>query len=246
MDKIFYDIYLPLPRLGPGSRDATLRALSYVSLGQTNPRVLDIGCGTGAQTLDLARILMGAILALDNYQPFLDIIRSKAAKEPLRSIIEYYCGDMNNLAFAPGSFDLVWAEGSIYIIGFRKGLDAIRPLLKENGYAMFSDMNWLRDDPPKEAVELFRTECPDMMNVQQNIELIRRSSYELVQHFPLSEQEHWDFYYGPLEQRLASFRKEHAADQKAQDLFDSIQHEVDVYRRCSSFFGYTFYVMKKR
>lgn len=53
MDKAFYDIFLPLPRPGPGSREATLRALSYVSPGRANPPVLDIGCGTRAQTLDL-------------------------------------------------------------------------------------------------------------------------------------------------------------------------------------------------
>jgi SAM-dependent methyltransferase len=245
MDKIFYDIFLPLPRQGPGCREATLRALSHVSLHQANPRVLDIGCGTGAQTLDLARTLTGTIIALDNYRPFLDTIRSRVGKEPLKSVIEYHCGDMNDLHFAPGSFDLVWAEGSIYIMGFRRGLDAIRPLLKENGCAVFSDMNWLKENPPTEAIELFRVECPEMMNLQQNIDLVQRSGYKLIQHFPLGEQGHWEFYYGPLEQRLISVRKEYITDQNVQDLLDSIQHEIDVYRRCSSYFGYTFYVMKK-
>ena len=53
------------------------------------------------------------------------------------------------------------------------------------------------------------------------------------------------FFYGPLEQRLVSFRKQHAADQNVQDFLDSIQQEIDVYRKCSSSFGHTFYVMKK-
>ncbi len=245
MDKIFYDIFHPLPRQGPGCREATLRALSHVILDQANPRVLDIGCGTGAQTLDLAGAMTGTIVALDNYEPFLDTLRLKANEVPLKSVIEYYCGDMNDLDFAPGSFDLVWAEGSIYIVGFRKGLETIRPLLRENGYVVFSDMNWLKENPPAEAIDLFRVECPDMMSVEENIKLIRQSDYELVHYFPLGEQGHWEFYYGPLEQRLQYFRTEYASDQSVLALVDSIQHEIDVYRRCSAYFGYTFYIMKK-
>lgn len=189
--------------------------------------------------------MTGTILALDNYQPFLDKLRAKAGRASLKSVIEYCCCDMNALSFAAGSFDLVWAEGSIYIIGFRRGLDVLRPLLKEDGYAVFSDMNWLRENPPAEAVDLFKVECPEMMTVQQNIKLIQQSGYQLIHHFPLDEQGHLEPYYDPLERRLVWFRSEHASDQSVLDLLNSIQHEIDVYRRYSSFFGYTFYVMKR-
>jgi 2-polyprenyl-3-methyl-5-hydroxy-6-metoxy-1,4-benzoquinol methylase len=42
--------------------------------------VLDVGCGSGTQTRDLARLTTGTITAVDNHQPFLDAV-SKKAKE---------------------------------------------------------------------------------------------------------------------------------------------------------------------
>lgn len=141
MDKIFYDIFHPLPRQGPGSPDATSRALSHVQFQTSHPLVVDIGCGTGTQTLDLAKRIDGTIIAVDNYQPFLDTVRSRAKTVALRSSIETRCLDMHFLDFAPKSFDLVWAEGSIYIVGFERGLEIAGTILTDGGTAVFSDMN---------------------------------------------------------------------------------------------------------
>ena len=35
-----------------------------------NPRILDIGCGLGMQTIELAMLSEGQIDALDSHQPF--------------------------------------------------------------------------------------------------------------------------------------------------------------------------------
>ena len=104
--------------------------------------VLDIGCGTGAQTFQLAKKLNGKIIAVDNYQPYLDEIQSKCSAEKYKAEIEYLCLDMTDLKFKEESIDLVWAEGSIYIMGFQKGLDLIEPMIKKGGYAVFSELNY--------------------------------------------------------------------------------------------------------
>jgi ubiquinone/menaquinone biosynthesis C-methylase UbiE len=41
---------------------------------------LDIGCGLGMQTIELAKLSKGQIDALDNHQPFLDQLDFKIKK----------------------------------------------------------------------------------------------------------------------------------------------------------------------
>ena len=51
----FFELFGDLPRQGPGCGEATLRALELLKDLPPQPKVLDIGCGSGMQTLILAR-----------------------------------------------------------------------------------------------------------------------------------------------------------------------------------------------
>jgi hypothetical protein len=65
----FFELFSDLPRQGPGCREAILRALGVLKDLPSTPKVLDIGCGSGMQTLIIARKLKTTILAIDNYRP---------------------------------------------------------------------------------------------------------------------------------------------------------------------------------
>jgi len=85
--QVFYEIFdASLPRLGPGDDASTRRALSTLLSARPRGgdvasaarlRVLDIGCGTGAPTIQLAKLIDGTILAVDNHQPFLDELQRR-------------------------------------------------------------------------------------------------------------------------------------------------------------------------
>jgi len=179
MDEYFYEIFNDMPRLGPGSSQATLKALDILNLDYKPKKVLDIGCGTGAQTFILANELNGQITALDNYQPYLDQIEEKKNAESFKARIKCHCMDMNKIVCKDGSLDLVWAEGSIYIVGFKKGLDLVYPMLKNGAHLVFSDMNYLRSSPPSELADFLDKECPDIISKEENIQMIEDSKYEL-------------------------------------------------------------------
>jgi len=85
-----------LPRLGPGDDDSTARALAMLpaAVRQADRHVLDLGCGNGAQTLCLARLLAGRITAVDNHRPFLDALTSRAIAAGVAGRIEPLCADM--------------------------------------------------------------------------------------------------------------------------------------------------------
>jgi len=244
MTEIFFEIFDNLPRQGPGSEEATKKAISIINPGNANFEILDIGCGTGAQTLVLAENLNGQITATDTYQPYLDLLSEKADREGLAAKILCQNMDMAKLNFDMNRFDLIWAEGSIYIIGFANGLQKIKPFLKPGGYAVFSDMNWFRPDPPEELGKFFENECPFMVSVEKNKKMILENGYELIGSFQLSENDFLDPYYNPLESRLIQLRKKYPDNEEAAAVIEEVQLEIDLYRKYHAYYGYTFYIMK--
>lgn len=68
--------------------------------------VLDIGCGTGATTLAIAKTLgeRGAVTGVDLSEPMIAVARDRAARE--QSSAHFICADAQSHAFEPGSVDL--------------------------------------------------------------------------------------------------------------------------------------------
>jgi ubiquinone/menaquinone biosynthesis C-methylase UbiE len=112
--KYFFEVYGTLPQAGPGDDASTAQAYKMIKGLPAGPNILDIGCGPGRQTLELARLSQGQIIALDNHQPFLDKINKDAAKTGLTQYITTVNQDMNKINFPAGSFDLIWSEGALY------------------------------------------------------------------------------------------------------------------------------------
>jgi ubiquinone/menaquinone biosynthesis C-methylase UbiE len=47
------------------------------------PRILDIGCGSGVPTIELAKLSEGEIIGIDVNQPFLDKLNIKIEEESI-------------------------------------------------------------------------------------------------------------------------------------------------------------------
>jgi len=254
--QFFYEIFdASLPRLGPGDDGSTRKALNILlsaklqrkdASAPTKLRILDIGCGNGAQTIQLAKHADGAITAVDNHKPFLDELQRRAEAEGLSEKIELCLRDMRALEMEKGTFDLVWAEGSLFIMGFREGLEVCHDLLTPSGLLAASELSWLRPDPPSECREFFANEYPVMVDIAANLATIKSCGYELLGHFTLPESAWWVPYYHPLEDRLQSLREEYATDLERIEVIESVQVEIEMYRRYSSYYGNVFYLMQRR
>lgn len=242
---LFYRIYEQLPRQGPGDVHGTGRAFEVLPDLGSKPMILDIGCGSGKQTVELARRSGGQITALDNHQPFLDALMARARTAGLADRITCTCMDMANMTFTPSSFDLIWSEGAIFILGFKRGLLQWRPFLRPCGYIAVSEIAWLKPKPPVELIEFWGSECPDMVDKDLLLATAKSCGFRTLDHFILPEQAWWTDYYEPLETVLAELRDEFKADDQAMGLLQTLQTEIDMYRKYSDYYGYLFLVMQR-
>ena len=253
-DKIMqtiHDVFDPsLPRLAPGDDRSTRRALQAL-LGTglervgDDFRVLDIGCGNGAQTLHLAATLGCPVTAVDNHRPYLDELERRAEARGLADRSETRCADMNGLDLGGETFDLVWAEGSAFVMGIGEALRAWRAFLKPGGALGFSDLVWLEDDAPDACREFFATEYPQMTDVPSVLATIATCGYDLVDRFTLPESSWWDDFYDPLTQRLAGYEPPDD-EPETQAVLRMVRGEIDIYRRFSRWYGYEFFLLRTR
>jgi ubiquinone/menaquinone biosynthesis C-methylase UbiE len=245
MENLFFTVFDGLPRLGPGDNASTRKAFYSLPAFSQQANILDIGCGTGVQTLELARLAPCQVLALDNHEPYLRDLKMRARKIKLDNKISTIVGDMHNLPFSEAEFDLIWSEGSIYIIGFEKGLREWRKFLIPGGYLAVSELIWLDPEPPAKALEFWKNEYPAMKSDHVCKDIIDTSGFELIRDFLLPREAWWDQYYEPLSRRVQKLKKEFTDSDPIMGLLNYVQKEIDIYNEFNSHFGYVFYVMKR-
>jgi len=242
---IFRELTEGLPRQGPGSPEATLRALGLTRELPDRPRILDVGCGSGAQTIELARATRGEIVAVDIRQRFLDELTEHARDAGVLPQITTVNASMFDMQFPAESFDLIWSEGAIYIAGFAAGLGAWRRFLKPGGWLAVSELSWLVPNPPAETAQFWARNYPGMKSIERNCQVISETGYVDADGFVLPVQDWWDNYYGPGQTRVAALRKKYAGDPDVLAILEDAQREYDLFSVHCEVYGYVFFVMRK-
>ena len=185
-------------RQGPGSEEATLKALSYIPDLNEKSKILDIGCGTGGQTITLAKNTTAHITAIDMLPQFLEKLMQKVKENNLIDRITAKEMLMDRLTFDEKSFDVIWSEGAIYNIGFEKGLSLWSKYLKDNGYIAVSEISWLTDTRPEEIEQYWVNEYSEIDTIENKLSVIEKCGYTSVAHFILDDKCWIDNYYQPL------------------------------------------------
>lgn len=245
---LMIDLHRDGARQGPGSDEETLRALELARLDmEADLRVADIGCGTGASTLALARALPNAhILAIDLFPEFLEVLVRQADAGGVAPRIETRAESMDALSVDADSLDLIWSEGAIYNMGFRAGITAWRPFLRSGGVLAVSEITWLHPDPPREILDHWNAEYPEIATAPEKIAILEDNGFDLRGYLTLPPSNWIDTYYEPTRRRIPAFLQRNADRPETAEIVEMERAEFDLYTRFRDWLSYGFYVAQKR
>jgi len=182
-------------------------------------RILDAGCGTGVPTLELARLLKGEIVALDQDPEPLEFLAGKIKSRGLSGRIRIVQGSMGQHTFDPESFDLILAEGLLNVIGFEQGMKMIIPLIRSGGYLIIHD---------------------EISGSEEKLSFFKENHFQLLRSFILDENVWWKHYYSTLERLILN-----TGEPDKENLFRQELAELAAYRKDSAVFRSIYYVLQR-
>jgi SAM-dependent methyltransferase len=213
--------------------------------GRSNLAVADLGSGTGASTLVLARELDAHITAVDFLPEFLVTLENRASDAGLAERITTLRASMDALPFEPGTFDAIWSEGAIYNMGFASGIEAWRPYLKPHGVIAVSELTWLSEQRPQPLTTHWASEYPEVDTASAKIAVLEALGFALRGYFPLPARCWLDNYYRPMQARFAAFLDRHDHSEAARTLVAAEEREIALYEAHIEFVSYGFYIAQK-
>src|SRR5256714_7922309 len=235
-------LFADMDKLSPGDDSLSLYVL------QSLPRhrfevVVDAGCGAGRQTFVLASELVTPIQAVDSHQRSLSRLKRRAKEKGLAHLVRTHCMDMKDIPSVFPKIDLLWAEGAAYNIGFANALGTWAKAIKPNGFAVVSELCWLREQIPNAAKQFFRSSYPEMQSVPQNITIAEEAGYKIFNIHTLPQEAWVEGYYDVLEPRAKSLVNH--SDVAVREFAVATLKEIETFKISEDSYGYVFYVLQR-
>lgn len=202
----------------------TRKAFRMLPKFHNPPRILDIGCGSGVPTMELARLSGGEVIGIDIDQPALDKLIKKIREAGFSDRVQAINCSILDMSFPGESFDIIWSEGSIFVIGFQRGLQEWKRFLKLKGFMIIHD---------------------EEGSITQKLEQITGCGYDLFAYFTLTENTWWAEYYAPLEKFIQKTRIKPSDDPKLIEELQNARREIDMFKRHPKRYRSVYFVIKK-
>lgn len=243
--KLISDFFKQLNRQGPGSEEVTKKALSFIDNLRDVKQIVDFGCGTGTQTITLAENTKAHITAIDLLPDMIDHFDMRIKQKGLEKRITTLTGSMDDSLFSENELDLIWAEGSIYNIGFEEGLTHWRKFLKPQHYVAVSEATWFTSERPKEVEEFWNSNYPGIDTVPNKLIQMEKAGYMPVAYFNLPEYCWTNNFFKPMPEEMDRLLVRHNYSDAAKGFVNTQSHEITIYEKYKDYYGYVFYIGKK-
>jgi len=241
---VIYEYFSNVERQGPGSPEITLKALSFIDGLTEKSKVADIGCGTGGQTMVLAQIIPCEITGVELWPDFINQFNQNAQNKNLHGRMKGIVGNMENLPFQEEDLDLIWSEGAVYNIGFKRGLNEWRKFLKQGGYIAVTENTWFTEERPAEIQEFWQKAYSEIDTIPNKVAQMQKAGYLPIATFVVPES-CWTNYYSIMQKTQASFLKKYNGNKTAEEFVGYQRYEAELYYKYKAYYGYVFYIGKK-
>ncbi|MHC1737435.1 MAG: class I SAM-dependent methyltransferase [Ignavibacteriaceae bacterium] len=185
-----------------------------------NPKILDIGCGTGIPTLWLAEHYTGLITAIDTDKSAIEFLQHKINISKSISNIKTQNVSFSDLTDELKSYDIILAEGFLNVVGFETGFIKVIEMLKPGGCFVIHD---------------------EYKDHEEKIKLIQKSYCEIIGNLFLDENIWWNDYYRQLETEINKQQNFHL-----RELFRNEIMEIDRFKEAPQLFRSVYYVVIKK
>ncbi|MGH3439179.1 MAG: class I SAM-dependent methyltransferase, partial [Sciscionella sp.] len=175
------------------------------------------------------------------HQPFLARLRERVTAAGIGERIRILAADMRDLPLPDGCADLVWAEGSAYLMGFDQALASWRRLLRPHGVLVLTEADWTTPHPATGAREFWEQAYPGMRSTAANVAAAQDAGWTVAATYLLPDSD-WAGYYDPLAARLAAL----SAEGVDPEVLSEIGDEIQLRRDHGGDYGYTGYVLRPR
>jgi len=241
---IIYEYFSNTERQGPGNTEETLKALSFIDGLTEKSKIADIGCGTGGQTMTLGQNTPCEIIGIDVWQDFINKFNQNSLNQNFHNRVKGIVGNMENLPFQEEELDLIWSEGSIYNIGFERGLNEWRKFLKIGGYIAVTENTWFSEERPDEIHEFWQKAYPEIDTIPNKVAQMQKAGYLPIATYMLPETI-WTDYYTKQALNIDSFIKKHKDNKTVEEFASSQRYEAELYNKYKAYYGYMFYIGKR-
>lgn len=188
-----------------------------------NPTILDVGCGSGIPTIELARLSKGSIKAIDINSEEIKKLKNRMREEHFADQIEPFECSLFETPFQSESFDIIWAEGVFHIIGFEKAFKESNRLLKKGGFLVLNEV---------------------IKGIEPTLERLSHVGFKLYDRMKLPEGAWWVDFYKPMEKKINDLRKRNPRSLDNEKIREC-EKEIKILKKNPNVFDCAFYILQK-